>query len=254
MSVAASGGGSASARRGNGARRERVSISKPVIGVVIVALAFSAMILGMLDLRDNDGAAPLFAMFVIPALATAAIIQIAVNHSTATTVPHRSYLWWASGVPIGSLAGFLLAFLRDPDYFIGDAGWGAVILVPIAIAIGPLVGALVWFFAVFPVASLVVLVPRIVRREASISAILMPVTILALGVLSVIGGLSIDTDLIGRLAWPAVIAAFLGIPGSYEVTWAPGLWIVRAIVAVVVLTWTIPLLRRRRRSPQGVSP
>lgn len=228
-------------------RRETVSITKPVVGVVIIAFAFMAMILGLLDLRENDGAGPMIAMIAVPALATAAIIQIAVSSTTMTTVPHRSFVWWALGLPLGSLAAFLLAFSRDPEYFIGDVGFGVVFLVPIVIGIGPLLGALVWFFFVFPLVGLVTVIPRIVKGEAKISAILIPLTIVALGVLSIIGGLSIDTDHVGRLAWSAVIAAFFGIPGSYDVTWAPGLWIVRAIVAAIALTWAIPALRARSR-------
>lgn len=41
--------------------------------------------------------------------------------------------------------------------------------------------------------------------------------------------------------------ALLEVPGSYEVTWEAGLWVVRGLVVGVILFWSIPAILRRRR-------
>ncbi|WP_091227649.1 hypothetical protein [Microbacterium sp. 3J1] len=222
---------------------------RPVAAVVLVAVALAWLLLTVLDLRENDGIAPLVAMFGIPALASAIVIQLVITRSTERRHLPRPVLWWMLAVlPAGILAAFVVAIKRDPEYFIGDDGPWMLIWVPIFIVVGVLLGALVWFFFVFPLVNLVTAIGRIARGEASAGIVMMPLVLLAVGVLCVIGGLSVDTDGSGRASWGAIIASFFGIPGAYEVIWEPGLWIVRAIVAAIVLVFAVPAVAERIRS------
>ncbi|WP_124896562.1 hypothetical protein [Microbacterium sp. Y-01] len=124
---------------------------RPVAAIVLGALAVSWMILTVLDLRENDGAGPIIAMFGIPALAAAVIIQIVMARLGERKRVPKAVFWWVLAVlPLGTLAGFVVAILRDPDYFIADEGPWMLIWVPIFIVVGLLLGALVWFFFVFP--------------------------------------------------------------------------------------------------------
>lgn len=233
------------------------AIGRPVAAIVVGAITIAWLLLTVIDVSANDGMASLMAMFGVPSLAAAVIIQIVVvNLSEKRHVP-KPVLWWTIAVlPTGILAGFVVATLRDPEYFIGDEGPWMLIWVPIFIWLALLGGALVWFFFVFPIASLATLTGRIARKEVSAVSVVPALILLALGVLCVVGGLSIDSEGSGRMAWGAIIASFLGIPGAYEVLWEPGLWIVRGIIAAIVLVFAIPALsqRIRRTDPNQLIP
>ncbi|MDX2400459.1 hypothetical protein [Microbacterium algeriense] len=137
---------------GAGARGESSPV-RPVAAIVLGALAVSWMILTVLDLRENDGAGPIIAMFGIPALAAAVIIQIVMMRMGERKRVPKAVLWWVLAVlPLGTLAGFVVAILRDPDYFIADEGPWMLIWVPIFIVVGLLLGALVWFLFAVPAA------------------------------------------------------------------------------------------------------
>ena len=234
---------------GDGTQGQTDSSVRPVAAIVIGALSLVWMILTMLDLRENDGIAPLIAMFGVPALAAAVIIQTVMTRHRGKERVSGAVFWWVLVVlPLGTLAAFVVAILRDPEYFIGDAGPWMLIWVPIFIIVAILLGALVWFFFVFPAVMLVEVSRRILRGEAKPTAIIPSLVLLALGVLCIVGGLSIDTDSSGRASWGAIIAAFLGVPGSYDVVWAPGLWIVRGIILAIVLVFAVPAISRRIRS------
>lgn len=221
-------------------------ITRPVAAIVIVAITIAWLLLTVLDVRDNDGLASLMAMFGVPSLAAAVIIQIvATNLAGQRRIP-KPVLWWTVAVlPAGILAGHVVAIFRDPDYFIGDDGPWMLIWVPIFIWLALLLGALVWFFLVFPVATLATIIGRIARKEAPAAAVIPSLILLALGILCIVGGLSLDTDGTGRAAWGAIVASILGIPGAYEVLWEPGLWIVRGIIVAIVLTFAVPALIHR---------
>lgn len=222
---------------------------RPVAAIVLGALAVSWMILTVLDLRENDGAGPIIAMFGLPALAAAVIIQIVMTRLGDRKRVPKAVFWWVLAVlPLGTLAGFVVAILRDPDYFVADEGPWMLLWVPVFIVVGLLLGALVWFFFVFPLVSLVTVIRLIARGEAKPGALIMPIVLLSLGVLSIVGGLSIDTDSSGRASWGSIIAAFLGLPGNYEVIWEPGLWIVRGIVFAIVLLFAVPAAHSRLSS------
>lgn len=187
-------------------------------------------------------------MLGIPAVASAIVIQIVVGRTPEPTRPPRAVLWWMLVVlPAGILAAFPVAIARDPDYFIGDDGPWMLIWVPIFIGVGVLLGALLWFFFVFPLVRLWTAIGRIARGEATASSVVVPLVLLALGVLCVVGGLSIDTDGSGRMSWGAIIAAFLGLPGGYDVIWEPGLWIVRGIAVAITLLFVVPAVVERTR-------
>jgi hypothetical protein len=234
----------------------RGSAVRATAGIVLVSLALAWLILGVLDLDDNDGVGPNIALFGIPALASALIIQAVIGRLPASPRPQPAVLWWTLVVlPAGILAGFGVAILRDPDYFIGDDSPWMLVWIPILVGAGLLLGAVVWFFAVFPIATLLRLIPPVIRGDVDPTALLIPLVVLALGVVCVIGGLSIDTDGTGRAAWGAIIASLLGLPGAYEVRWPPGLWIVRGLVLAVVLATAGPgLLSRIRRRAERRAP
>lgn len=239
---------------GGTVREERRAATRRVAAIVLVAVAINWMLLAVLDLKDNDGAAPIIAMFGVPALAAAIVIQIIMTRLSERRRVPKPVVWLILAVlPLGTLLGFVVAILREPDYFIGDDGPWMLIWVPILICVGVMLGAPVWFFFVFPVASLAKVVRLISRGEARPSALIMPLVLLALGVVCIIGGMSVSTDEIGRRAEAQAIAAFFGIPGAYEVVWEPGLWIVRGIIAVIVATFAVPALaaRLRTRVPAG---
>ena len=230
---------------------ERRAATRLVAGIVVVALAINWMLLALLDLQDNDGAAPIIAMFGVPAIASSLVIQIIMTRLGERKRVPAPMLWLMLAVlPIGTLLGFVVAILREPDYFIGDESPWMLVWVPIFICVGVMLGALVWFFFVFQIAGLIRLVPMIRRGEAAPTSLIMPLIFLSLGVVSIVGGLSVSSGEIGRRAETQLIAAFFGLPGTYEVVWQPGLWIVRAIVLAIVLAIAIPALAERRRRRQ----
>ena len=234
---------------GGSVQAERRTATRPVALIVSGALAISWMLLAVLDLRENDGAAPIIAMFGIPAIASALVIQIVMTRLGKRKRVPMPVAWLMLVVlPVGTLLGFGVAMLRDPDYFIGDESPWMLIWVPIFIGVGVMLGALVWFFFVFPLVSLVKAIGLIMRGEARPTAAIMPLVLLALGVVCIVGGLSISSGEVGRSAEAQIIAAFFGIPGTYEVIWGPGLWIVRGIIAAIVLLFAVPAVRHRARA------
>lgn len=239
----------AGGRAARAADRPLAPIGRPVAAIVLVAIAIAWMLVTLLDLRENGGMAPIIAMFGIPALAASVIVQLVMASLGERRRLPEPVLWWTVVVlPLGILAAFIVALLREPEYFVGDDGPWMLVWVPIFIGLSLLLGAVIWFFFVFPLVSLATVIGRIARREAKVSAVAMPLTLLALGVLCVVGGFSIDADGSGRASWGSIIAAFLGIPGAYDVLWEPGLWIVRGIVGGIVLMFVGPALQRRLRA------
>lgn len=239
---------------GGRTQEEQRTATRAVAAIVIGALAISWMLLAVLDLQDNDGAAPIIAMFGIPAIASALVIQIVMMRLGKRQKVPKPVLWLMLVVlPLGTLLGFVVAILREPEYFIGDDGPWMLVWVPIFICVGVMLGALVWFFFVFPLATLARVIRAISRGEARATAVIMPLVLLALGVVCIVGGLSISSGEVGRRAEAQIIAAFFGLPGTYEVVWEPGLWIVRAIIATIVIVFAVPAigarLRRTRLSP-----
>ncbi|WP_314426947.1 hypothetical protein [uncultured Microbacterium sp.] len=233
---------------GGGPQEELRAATRPVAGIVFGALAVSWLMLAVLDLSDNDGAASLIAMFGIPAIASALVIQIVMMRLGERKRVPRPVLWLMLAVlPLGTLLGFVVAILREPEYFIGDESPWMLIWVPIFICVGVMLGALVWFFFVFPLVSLGKVARLIARGEARPAALVMPLVLLALGVVCVVGGMSMSSGEIGRRAEAQIIAAFFGLPGTYEVIWEPGLWIVRGIVAAIVLVFAVPAIAARLR-------
>ena len=240
-------GGAKSARTPDA---KSVSITRPTAVVVVLALAVAWLLLTVVDLRDADGAASMMGMFGIPMIASAIVIQLWMSAVTAVRLERpmrtleempgaprvrRSFLWWIGGVlPAGILAGSCVAVVREPDYFLSDGPW-MLIWIPVFVALAMLLGALVWFFVVFPIALLVKAVRATVRGEGTAGMYVWPVVLLLLAALCIVGGLSTDFAAVGKAAAVPVVATILGLPGEYEVIWEPGLWIVRGIVAVLLL-------------------
>ncbi|OAN33066.1 hypothetical protein [Microbacterium sp. H83] len=234
---------------GGTVQEERRAAIRSVAAIVVVALAINGLLLAVLDLKDDDGAAPIIAMFGVPALASALVIQIIMSRLSERRRVPAPVLWLMLAVlPFGTLLGFVVAIAREPEYFIGEESPWMLVWVPILICVGVMLGAVVWFFLVFPLASLMRVIRLLSRGEAKPAALIMPLVLLTLGVVCVVGGLSVSTGEIGRRAETQIIAAFFGLPGTYDVIWEPGLWIVRAIVAVIVATFAVPALAARLRT------
>lgn len=227
----------------------RRGVVAPTAVIVALAVVIAWLMLTLLDLRDNDGAASLIGLFGVPALAAALIVQVVVDGTRDGSSVPRAVWWWVCGaLPVGVLAAGAVAVVNDPDYFLSD-GPAMLIWLVVFVYVALLIGALVWCFFVYPIVALVRIVPGVMRRTVPASRLALPLLALGAGTLSVIGGLSVDYADVGRAAWGAVLLSLLGIPGRYEVTWEPGLWIVRALVVVCIalLVWFARADRRASR-------
>ncbi|REJ03905.1 hypothetical protein DY023_16415 [Microbacterium bovistercoris] len=237
-----------------------MSIARPTAAVVLFALSVALLMLVVLDLRDNDGAAVMIALFGIPMIAAAIVVQFYLSAAAGIRAERpmqaleemqdaqrvsRSFLWWILLVlPVGVLAGAVFAILREPDYFLGDGPW-MLIWLPIFVAVALLLGGVVWFFFVFPVALLVKAVRASLRGEGAPAMYVWPIVLLLIGALCIVGGLSTDFATVGKAATIPVILSILGIPGPYQVLWEPGLWIVRGIIAVLMVLFVATWLKDR---------
>jgi hypothetical protein len=230
------------------------SVARPVAGIVLLALVLAWTMLTVLDLRADDGLVGAFVLFGIPALASAIVIQVAGERLVAKAEP-RGYLWWVLGVlPVGIVAAFAVPVIRDPTYFIDDDGPWMLIWIPIFVACGVLLGAVVWFFVVWPLVLLARVSIGIARGEGGLGGLVMPLVLLAVPVIGVVGAMAIDADLYAtRGFWFQALLALLGLPGSYEVIWEPGLWILRGLTLAVVLLLVLPgrVFTRSQREPEA---
>lgn len=150
-----------------------------------------------------------------------------------------SVLWWVLGVlPVGIAACTIPTVLSHPVYFDHatpwDAFWtvaGMLLLVYLAL----LMGALVWFFLVFPLAHHArTLVAKARGDEENATLSVGAFIQLALAAIILFGAIGLDGLLPGRAAAGQLLVALLGSPGSYQVAWHAGLWIVRGVVLVLV--------------------
>ena len=232
--------------------RDDRALTTSIAIISALAVVCAAVPLLLLDPRANDGAAVLVGIFGIPMIASAIAIEVLRRRVTAGGRPSRAILWWLLVVmPLGMVLLFIPGLVREPEYFEAETFWGAVgavALMLLFVALGMLLGALVWFFLLFPLAAIVDIVASIVRGEkVSPARFVMPVLLLVLAALCLVGAASLDDLLPGRTAGGQIIAAILGIPGSYTVTWEAGLWIVRVIV-VALIAWGVASARVGRRT------
>ncbi len=233
-------------------------IARWTAGLVGFGLVYTASSVLVVDPAANDGANPLFVMFGVPAVVTSLVIQFAFHESVNRS--HRlgrAFLWWLLLVlPVGLWVGLGAMILRDPEYFIQeDATWWELLIPVVGVYCGILAGALVWFFFVLPIASLISALVRIARREVGPSMVVVPLAHLSLGVLILLLPMSVGTDRPRQAVMGGLLAIF-GIPGNYEVTSELGLWIVRLILIALVLGFVVPAWRARRRTAgaSSVSP
>lgn len=234
-----------------------VSITVPAAALSLLGIAVSWMGMVILDPRADDGFAPIFSLFGVPMIVSALVIQVAADAASAPRMRslNRSFLWWILLVlPAGVLSTLLFAIPANADYFLADGGPWMLIWDVVFVYCALLLGALVWFFFVFPLAFVLRNAVDVIRGRKRWTAIIAPMPLIALGAVCLVGGMSINAELPGRAGWGAIIAAFLGIPGSYEIRWPEGLWIVRALLLFVVVAWGYGPFTdwlRRRRTPEG---
>ncbi|WP_101845288.1 hypothetical protein [Zhihengliuella sp. ISTPL4] len=246
----------------NGGAGEPPSIVKPwvsilrfVIGLVIVGVAVGALLLWALEPSSNDGAPQFVALVGIPLTVTALTIQMVARNSFANRRTRFDFLWWLFAVlPAGLLAVSLPSILANPGYF-GAASTGEVLGVlamnVVLVVLGYGFGALAWFFVVWPLFHLVGTLIRVFRGEKHAAAgLIMPLVLLTLSGVILVGAGALDLSDAGpgRFAWPQILLALLGIPGSYGVESEFALWIVRLLILSVVLLFLIPWLLSRRET------
>lgn len=238
--------------------RPIVSITWPTAGLVVIGVAVAAVQLLVLDPRANDGAAMMIAAAGVPMVVVAACLQLLVHHVSRNRRARLTFLWWLLGaLPIALLALAVPGVQRAPDYYDVQNGWdivGALGITAFLIVLGLLLGPVLWFFVVMPLTALVAAIIRIVRREKNAAVgLVMPLVLLAVTAVIVIGALAVDLSdaLPGRAGGIQVIWAILGVPGVYAVDSEPLLWVVRVIVAVIVLAFVAPWWRGRRARRDG---
>ncbi|WP_154792234.1 hypothetical protein [Occultella kanbiaonis] len=235
---------------------ERVEVIAVVAVISIIAVLIAAVPLLLLDPQGADGVGPIGAIFGVPMVASAIVIEVVVRAHQRSRPLNRRMLWWVLGVmPVAIVACAIPAVLDDPEYFAYETPLGAVGTLAgmlVLAYVGILMGALLWFFVVFPLAHLVMALIARARGDKEGGRIgVGSFFLLALAAVIIIGALSLDGLAAGRAGWGQIIAALFGIPGSYEVVWPAGLWIVRGIVVGLVLTfggWQA-IMRRSRRRP-----
>ena len=229
----------------------RSRLTKAAIGVSVLALLIAAVPLLLLDPQADDGAATLVALVGVPMLVPAALIEIARRGPRDQSMGRAGWWWLLAVLPLGIAALAIPTILQNAEYFEATS-WGSVLgtlaLMLVLVYVGLLLGFLFWFFVVFPLSLLVGAVVSLVRGERPRAlAFVIPVSILLLTGVILVGAMSLDDLLPGRFASGQIVMAILGIPGSYDVTWEAGLWIVRGLVIAVVLLWIVPEMRERRR-------
>ncbi|TDE94862.1 hypothetical protein EXU48_08715 [Occultella glacieicola] len=240
----------AAGRAGEADERLEVTV---VVGVIsIVAVLIAAVPLLLLDPVAHDGAAPIGAIFGIPMVASALIIEVVMRAHQRNRPLSRGMLWWVLGVlPVSIVLCSIPAVLDDPEYFAYETGWGAVGTLAgmlLLAYLGILMGGLLWFFVVFPLAQLVLALIARARGDKEGGRIgFGSFLLLGLAALILILAGSLDGLAPGRSSGGQIIAAVLGIPGSYEVVWPLGLWIVRLLLAGFVLLLCWPAITRRVR-------
>lgn len=226
------------------------SLTPSIALVSILAVAVAAVPLLLIDPTEHEGAAVIVGVFGVPMVASAVMIALVMRRGTVRTIA-RGALWWPLLVmPAGIVLCLIPAMTAHPEYFVVDTFWsgvGSVAGMLLFCYAGVLCGALLWFFVVFPLVELVLGLVAMTRGQKRGGGHFgAPLFLLPLTAIILVGAFSLDGLLPGKMATGQLLMALLGIPGSYEVTWEAGLWIVRALVVGVILLWTIPAIRRRR--------
>lgn len=228
----------------------------PIALISIATVLIAAVPLVMLDPQADDGIAVMVAWIGVPAVASAVIVEILRRRLTPDRRLRGGWMWWVFGVvPIGIVLCSIPAILRNREYFVAEsvgAMLGALAMSYLVVWIGLLLGAIAWFFVVFPLVHLVSALVLVARGErAGAAGLVMPLAMLTLTAIIIVGALALDDLAPGRMAGGQIVMALLGVPGSYEVVWPAGLWIVRGLVAALVLAAAAPKIRRHLTGAAG---
>lgn len=224
----------------------RVSLARPTALLCITGVVVAWLVMVIVDPADNDGAGPLWTLFGIPSVIAAIVIQLFMPRMGRKEKISPGFLWWLLGfLPLGILGALLFAMPQNRDYF-GDDPWMLIWLV-VFVYCALLLGAIVWFFLVFPLATVAGNVAAAFRGEASWASTITPLPLIALGAFAVFMAFAVDFDTIGRWSWPIIIAAVFGLPGNYDLVWVGGLWIARLLLLGVLAVWLGPWLLQRLR-------
>lgn len=232
------------------------SLTRSIALISVVAIAVAAVPLVLLDPTEYEGAAVIVGVFGVPMLASAAMISLVMRRGAARG-GLRGALWWPLLVmPVGIVLCLVPAMSANPEYFLVETFWsgvGSVAGMLVFSYVGILCSALLWFFVVFPLVELVLGLVAVARGDKRGGGHFgAPLFLLPLTAIIFFGAFSLDGLHPGKMATGQMILALLGIPGSYEVTWEAGLWIVRVLVVAVILYWSIPaILRSERRGTRA---
>lgn len=245
---------SALARGGGG---EAKTITLPIAIVAVLAVLLAAVPILLLDPMANGGSAFFIGVGGVPMLAVAVVILLVSSTASGGRRMRPAALWWLLVVPLGVVACAVPTMLANPRYFEAETVggfFGTLALLVVLVAVCMLAGGLLWFFVVFPLSIFFRLIVTVARGErVPPFRFVVPLLMLALTAFIVVTAMSLDDLAPGRAAGGQIIAALLGIPGSYEVAWPVGLGLVRALVGAVLVALAVRALTRRSLGDQPAS-
>jgi hypothetical protein len=234
-----------------GGADEGRTITIPIAIVSVLAVLLAAVPILLLDPKSNGGSAFFFGVGGAPMLAVAVVILLISSTISGHRRMRPAALWWLLVVPVGVVACAVPTMLANPRYFESETVggfFGTLALLVILVAVCMLAGGLLWFFVLFPLSILFRLIVTVARGErVPPFRFVVPLLMLALTAFIVVTAMSLDDLAPGRAAGGQIIAALLGLPGSYEVAWPVGLGLVRALVGAVLVALAVRALIRPRR-------
>lgn len=215
------------------------SISFPVAIISLTTLAIAAAPLVLLDPDRADGLPMLLSLFLFPMIAGSLIIELVVLCKLQQQEPLWTLLWWPLVVlPIGLLAMSIGPLLAHPDYFDVTSALsaaGVMLTFALLVFLGLGLSFVVWSLIVLPIRMLSLAAVDAIRGErVAVFRVFVPLIFLAIPAISLLTIASLGEMEASRAVVVQLVLALLGIPGEYEITWEPGLWIVRGITLALI--------------------
>ena len=215
------------------------SLSFPAALISLTTLAVAAVPLVLLNPERVDGLPMLLSLFLFPMIAGGLIIELVVLCELQRQEPFWDLLWWPLAVlPTGLLIMSIGPLLAHPDYFDVTSFTSAFeVMLTFALLIGLGLGLsfVFWPLVVLPLRMLGLAAFDASRgRRIAAFRIYTPFIFLAIPAISLLAVASLGDLEPSRAVGGQVVLALLGIPGDYEITWQPGLWVVRGITLALI--------------------